>query len=1052
MKLFSRLRRQKDRGSVMEAMAGLAVGVIVVGAPVLYFVNANGNAQDASTLEAKSSSITEVLNRASTDVQTADVILKAADNEIITENSLEGVDKEDTRTRWVKSGKTLYQQVWTGYTGDYDFSRNPWIPVANEGGSVTAANGGGTQFTRKAVQDVEQTTPVFKYWDKKDNPVSVNPALTAASGGTDPISRVETSLKAGVAKKADGSVQTVANTVSAAVRGSLGGSASSTITAPTCPSVTAVRDTTTGKVTVNWGGVSGITLFDVYRNSSKMTSVTTASGGGSNWTDTTAAPGSTNGYGVRAIDSLGQVSAYCEAVVTTTGLAKPALHSVSVNVPEITAAGWTASTLTRPQVVLNWKTIAGASKYVLSYRETDPVTFAATTNWTDATTIDAPGLTYTWNNGVWGKRYEWKVTARAESGVFNESASVATLMHPPAPDVTSVVAQYGTDTTGKNVVTWSAVPTATKYDVWRYNSGSTGAVTHKKTVNAPAVTWTDPDPAYGSTYTYYVTAQNNGPRGVNASGAIVTQARSSATPESVANDRPVKMSRLQYPATPVSIAVSATGSRDYDGYNRLKWNAVPTATGYDVERYGAKDLKATCLTTDCKASGGGVTGTSYDDTVAKGTQHLYAVRAYNATGVSKSFSVQRALTQRPAPPTLTVTNPTLTTDDATLKITQNADKGNTTANRFCTKATCEYKFIQTSSTIATLDHSATDGVLSYTDGNKPGNTYNYYAQSKNAAITSDGWSDKAHKVVNTYPGKIVPKKWFGNKDKKYVKRNMITLLNIDDNKEVEIGPGFTSIQYEDVAGATSVTTTRTTVTSGDRYNTKTALKLPTKETITTTVNSGDGKTHDEYAYPDTTYKYTIVAKAANGLTREYVTGTMTTAPEVPRHAKLQIVCAGNNLKEKQYVASRIIDMNEGTGPNFKPRFGGFESVKLRGIHSTSGGSQKGAGSFTLEGTDYQATFKTSAKDLTSQRIQNLADWDAVGFDTTTLSNDAGASDSYPLRLYIQLAGYFDGCAGVTATGKDMKEPPNACYGYTPQKGCPPEKEIPNNRPRWTSDY
>jgi len=251
-----------------------------------------------------------------------------------------------------------------------------------------------------------------------------------------------------------------------------------------------------GQATLNWKPVSGAVKYFIYSyNPTTKTYTSLANVTGTSYTKTGLANSTLYTYLVRAYNGVNYSS------FTT------ANH---INVKPIATPVVTATAGDRA-VTLKWKALTGADKYyIYTYN-------ASTKQYTYVTSTTA--TSYVHKNLTNGTAYTYMV--KAYNGVsYSQYSTHVTAKPIAAPKVTA--------TPGNAMVTlkWSAIPGATKYYVYLYNSASKtytslGAVTtvsfvHKNLTN-------------GTTYTYLVRA-NNGISSSAFTTANHVTAKSIATP------------------------------------------------------------------------------------------------------------------------------------------------------------------------------------------------------------------------------------------------------------------------------------------------------------------------------------------------------------------------------------------------------------------------------------------------------------------------------------------------------------------------------------------
>lgn len=1043
----NRALRGKDRGAaIAEILIGIAVGIIVLGGGAMFFATVNQNNASNAALQGKNTSISEALDRTSQQVQVAGTILTAGPNELVIQSTESGTD-DQIINRWVKSGTTFYQQTWTGAANSYPFSTSSWIPVSKNG--AAAPNGDGKQVTRTSVTELKSDSPaIFTYYGVDGTALAVSPALSAKDGGTNAIKRVSIHLKADV-----GDAGLAENSTSAALRNVTGGVSDGAAVSPVCPVLSFdSRDET--KPVLRWTTVPGFTNYVIYRNAAAAANVTVAAGKTvGEWADTSnpAAAGDAVTYTVYTKAADGTLSSGCRPAVWRAQISAAAWKATSVLPTSPEASGWSTgahAALTVPRITVSWEAVTGASGYQLLYREVNATTGAAIAGKTAF--LNAPGYdpaagktTLTWDGGGWGKRYEWVVNATALSGQSKESIYIQTLTHPAAPKTPTVKAEYGTgadkDTKGKNVMSWAASPTATSYEVWRYANGTdTGTAT--KVATTASRTFTDMVD-YGTKFTYYVVAKNEGPRGVSADQKTVTAVRSSPTPEaSVGNaDLPQKITQLQYPPIPKMVPVGPNGTRDNERSNRIMWNKADSADGYLLAKASTGGGTVTCLVKDCSnGTYAGIQATSYTDNVPAGSQFRYYAKAYNATGLSVDFSAKETVTQRPAAPALQVTKkPDLSSPAATFSLTPNGDTGNGANDRFCTSSTCSYQLLKNGVAFDTAKGQPAAATLTWANvPNAEGATISYGAKSRNAALTKEGWSDVASTTVNTYPGQFAVLEWSGDTSGNRAERFNLDLRNIEigGSSYRAVQNGHSTVTWASSAGASSFSLKRASLAND---NVGTAKGLPSGTNLTKAVGGGAGGTWTEVAAPGATYKYEVTATAPNGLKRAVTNrASFTTPADMSREGKQIVVCSTAGYNSPQLVTARLIDFQH------QPRYGAWNSVAVKGLDHIS--------------ADNRGWVETSSTTLGTGGSREILAGSGTayykglkyGHDVWTVGK--GGPNSARLRLTLtSLAPQGIGCGPTGSSGNGMKEPVYPCYGYVEGTTCVAVND--QNRPRWVTN-
>ena len=303
------------------------------------------------------------------------------------------------------------------------------------------------------------------------------------------------------------------------------------------PSMTLDLNKSTGKPVISWTSVPFATQYEIYRSATgadksyriiRRTALL-------NYTDTTAASGTTYYYVVRAMRGTGSgaiYSRFCKAQSTL-----PAVPTMTLQVDDTTG-----------KPVISWSKTANASQYEI-YRSTTGadksyriIRRTALLNYTDTTAV--AGTTY-----YYVVRAIQGTSPNIFRGRFCPAQSIRCAAVPGVPDMALT-----TDIdTGHIVISWSAATDAAQYEVFRSTDGSS----FSSVCRTAALTWTDPNTESGVAYYYKV-------RGITDSvkGAFC------------------KAQSIAVPGVP-----SMTLSNDSDtGRNVVSWSSVACATEYEVYR------------------------------------------------------------------------------------------------------------------------------------------------------------------------------------------------------------------------------------------------------------------------------------------------------------------------------------------------------------------------------------------------------------------------------------------------------------------------------------
>ena len=252
------------------------------------------------------------------------------------------------------------------------------------------------------------------------------------------------------------------------------------------PELTISVNTSSGKPMLNWNKVTGAKKYEVYRATSlggkykKLTTTTKLT-----YTDTSASVGTTYYYKIRAVGSSSSYnSIYSEILNTYAVCAQPSL-TAKVD----TATG-------KPS--LSWKKITGASGYAI-YRSANGSAFEPLTVVT--------GTSYKDTSAQVDVTYRYKLVALGKNPSLNSAESAEKA-------VTATCAQVKlkgkAGSTGKPVISWTAVDGATGYVVYRSTSSSSKSFKTPLDVEliftGDGVSFTDTTAKKGKTYYYKVVA------------------------------------------------------------------------------------------------------------------------------------------------------------------------------------------------------------------------------------------------------------------------------------------------------------------------------------------------------------------------------------------------------------------------------------------------------------------------------------------------------------------------------------------------------------------
>jgi len=345
------------------------------------------------------------------------------------------------------------------------------------------------------------------------------------------------------------------------------------------PAVTGASNITSG-VQVKWSKVTGATGYIVYHKGAGKGWARIADikdGSTVNYTDTTAASGTTYTYTVRA---------YNKDTMSDWNSTKSLMR-----ISDTTLTG--ASNITSG-VQVKWSNVTGATGYIVyrkgagkGWARIADIKDGSTVNYTDTTAASGTTYTYTvraYNGNTMGDWHSAKSLMRISDTTLTGASNIT----------------YGVQ------VKWSRVTGATGYIVYRKSgSGSWGRIADIK--SGSTVSYIDKTAASGTTYTYTVRAYNGSTMGDWHSAKSVK--------------------RLSDP--------KLTSASKVSGGINVRWTRVTGATGYIVYRKSGSGSWGRIA--DIK-SGSTV---SYTDRTAKaGTTYTYTVRAYSGSTMGDWSSVK----------------------------------------------------------------------------------------------------------------------------------------------------------------------------------------------------------------------------------------------------------------------------------------------------------------------------------------------------------------------------------------------------------------------------
>jgi fibronectin type 3 domain-containing protein len=438
--------------------------------------------------------------------------------------------------------------------------------------------------------------------------------------------------------------------------------------APGVPSGLTISGETESTLDISWNTEPDTTSYGLYRDAILIFTDTT---GMLAYTDPSLSGGTSYDYTVLATNSAG--SSAQSAPVTGTTIPNP-------------PTGLTITSPTESTLTVSWAPSPGATLYTLS-RDGAIISADATSPVTD---VSLSG----------GTTYAYEVVATNGSGASGPSNTAFGLTVPVAPILT-----VSGPTESTLAITWVDSPGAISYELYRDTSAA-GAFTTMIDTGIEGTAYTDNGLTADTPYYYKARAWNS------AGYSQLSATAAAGTTLAAAGSAPV---------TPVGLRVVET----FDDSITMAWNAVATATSYELFRDGSQVYSGSALSAN---NGGLQKGSSYD----------YTVQATNAQGSSAVSPAVTAVTIPKIPTGLVAGTPTT----SGLTISWDAITGATGYQLMrAAAAGGPYSAIYTGPTVGISDN----GLLS-------GSTYYY----KIAASNSGGVSNLSGYAVGTTTPTLTP--------------------------------------------------------------------------------------------------------------------------------------------------------------------------------------------------------------------------------------------------------------------------------------------------------
>ena len=359
------------------------------------------------------------------------------------------------------------------------------------------------------------------------------------------------------------------------------------------PQIDSRSDAVTGDPVISWKAVAGAERYEVYRAGTRNgTYKLIATTDGTSYADAAATTGYTYFYKVKALGANESANSGFSAVVSAVS------HCAQTEVKS-----GTNSTTGKP--VISWTAVDGAKQYDV-YR-------AGTRNGSYKLLGTTDKLSYTDNTASTGYIYFYKVVAvsKVRTSANSEASTVISAVSRCAQ---TVAKSSFNSTTGKPVISWTAVSGAKQYEVYR---AGTRNGSYKLLGTTDKLSYTDNTASTGYTYFYKVVA--------------VSKVRAAANSEASA-----VISAVSHCAKP-----AVTASFNSKGQPRLQWTAVPGAARYEIYRATSKDGEYKLMYS--------VKGTSYSNTSAKsGKTYYYKVKAVSKvrSNADSAFSAVMRVTAK----------------------------------------------------------------------------------------------------------------------------------------------------------------------------------------------------------------------------------------------------------------------------------------------------------------------------------------------------------------------------------------------------------------------
>jgi fibronectin type 3 domain-containing protein len=350
-----------------------------------------------------------------------------------------------------------------------------------------------------------------------------------------------------------------------------------------------------GKVTLTWSPVPGAEGYRVYRGVKGV------------WIKTPVGRTTLTSHTSQGLEN-GTLYSFTVAAYSKGGNGP---LSLAISAMPLAPPGDITATAGDRRVTLAWLPSAGATSYTIYRRVGNDSDFTELTTGVMTSTFVDPQLTN-------GTRHYYRVTAVTAAAQSEWSANVSAVPVPPPPASTPVLSAAAGNS--KVTLTWTAVPDAPGYSIYR---STTGAFAGPPIATTSETTFKNTGLENDTTYFYTVAARNMGGDGPRA--AVVTTV-------------PVAP-----PLAPENLS-AVPGKKQMT----LTWSPTPGASAYNVYRSSIVNREA------MQPVAAALAGTRFIDTnISNGLTYFYTVTAHNAGGESPRAPEIRAGRGLPAAPTVT---------------------------------------------------------------------------------------------------------------------------------------------------------------------------------------------------------------------------------------------------------------------------------------------------------------------------------------------------------------------------------------------------------------